>query len=230
MRSRARKEASAQEVRGYYKQFAEAKDLEYKSSVDNEVFDLIDMRKATPRNYVTGRWVLSIRTDEQGNFLKAKARWVLRGFQDKQKEYLQTDSPGSTRPGFRMSCQMAAKHGWDLFHLDLRTAFLQGQSFYMNSDVVCQLPPEAGHPPYIAARLKKPAYDMNDDPRRWWNILDKALCSYGKVPTRADRHCHVLYSTQTRERTWNQNSSTQWHDTNNISIEPRVRDRSRCCI
>ena len=27
---------------------------------------------------------------------------------------------------------------------------------------------------------------MNDAPRRWWNILDKALCSYGMVPTRAD--------------------------------------------
>ena len=38
MRSRARKEASAQEVRGYYKHFAEAKLLEYKSFVDNEVF------------------------------------------------------------------------------------------------------------------------------------------------------------------------------------------------
>ena len=31
MRSRARTEASAQEVRGYYKQFAEAKHLEYRS-------------------------------------------------------------------------------------------------------------------------------------------------------------------------------------------------------
>ena len=39
MRSRARKEASAQEVRGYCKQFAEAKHLEYRSWVDNEVFD-----------------------------------------------------------------------------------------------------------------------------------------------------------------------------------------------
>ena len=77
MRSRARKEASAQEVRGYYKQFAEAKHLEYKSWVDNEVFDLIDMRKVKTKNYVPRRWVLTIKTDKQGNFLKAKARWVL---------------------------------------------------------------------------------------------------------------------------------------------------------
>ena len=49
---------------------------------------------------------------------------------------------------------MAANKGWNLFHLDLKTAFLQGQSCDVNRDVVCQLPPEAGHPPSIAARLK----------------------------------------------------------------------------
>ena len=81
--------------------------------------------------------------------------------------------------------------------MDLKTAFLQRQSYCVNRDVVCQLPPEGGHPAYIAARLKKPAYDMNDAPRRWWNGLDKALRSYGMIPTRAHRFCDVLYSTQT---------------------------------
>ena len=48
-KSRARKEASAQQVRGYYKQFAEAKHQEYKSWVDNEVFDLVDLRSQTEK-------------------------------------------------------------------------------------------------------------------------------------------------------------------------------------
>ena len=85
-RSRARKEASAQEVRGYHKQIAEAKHLEWKSWIDNEVFDLVYMRKFKPKSYVTGRLVLTIKTDKRGNFLRAKARWVLLGFQDKQKK------------------------------------------------------------------------------------------------------------------------------------------------
>ena len=55
------------------------------------------MRKVKPKNYVTGRWVLTINTNTQGNFLKAEARWVLRGFQDKHKDCQQTDSPASTR-------------------------------------------------------------------------------------------------------------------------------------
>ena len=55
---------------------AEAKHLEWKSWIDNEVFDLVDLRKVKPKNYVTGRGVLTIKTDKQGNFLGAKARWV----------------------------------------------------------------------------------------------------------------------------------------------------------
>ena len=82
----------------------------------------------------------------------------------------------------------------------------------MNRDVVCHLLPEAGQPLYIAARLKKVAHVVNDAHRRWWNILDKALCGCGKVPTRADRCCFVLYSTQSRERTRNQNNLTHFHD------------------
>ena len=106
----------------------------------------------------------------------------------RQKEYHQKDSTGSTRPGIQLSCRVAASHSWNIFHSDLKTAFLQGQSDGVHRDVVCKLPPEANHPSYIAARLKKRAYGMNDAPRRWWNILDKALCSY------------VLYSTVDRSR------------------------------
>ena len=180
-------------------QFAGAKHLEWKSWIDNEVFDLVDLRKFKPNNHVTGRLVLTIKTDKQGNFFRTKARWVLRGFQDKQKDKMQTVSPAPTRPGFRMSCQMAASQSWDLFHIDLKTAFLQGQSNDVNRDVVRELP-EAGHPPYIAARLKKPACGMNDAPKRWWNILDKALRSYGMVPTQVHRCCSVLYSVQSRKQ------------------------------
>ena len=33
----------------------------------------------------------------------------------------------------------------------------------------------------------------------------------------------MLNSTQSRERTWKENNSTQWHDTSNILVKPRVR-------
>ena len=35
--------------------------------------------------------------------------------------------------------------------------------------------------------FKKPGYRLNDAPRRWWQIIDKAVLDCGLVPTRADR-------------------------------------------
>ena len=190
---KGRKEATATDLRQYSKQFLEAKLKEYQSWKDNEVFELVDTRKIKVKNFITGRWVLTIKRHPDGTFDKCKARWVLRGFLDRQKEELQTDSPTATRPGFRLTCQLAANRGWDVSHIDLKTAFLQGESYDELRNVVCQLPPEAGLPTWMAARLVKPAYGLNDAPRKWWNVIDKALTSYGMIPTRADRCCYVLY-------------------------------------
>ena len=189
-----RKEASQQEQRELVKQFLDAKKAECQSWLDNDVYDLVDMRKLQVKNFVSGRWVLTVKRDKDGNFLKCKARWVLRGFEDRQKNTQQTDSPAASRSGFRCVSQLAANKRWDLYHMDLKTAFLQGEAYDTTRDVICQIPKEAGHPPYIGARLKRPAYGLNDAPRRWWNVVDKALLSYGLVPTRADRCTYVLYS------------------------------------
>ena len=51
-----------------------------------KLFDLVDMRKTRVRNFVAARWVCTVKKDKDGNFQKCKARWVLKGFQDKQKK------------------------------------------------------------------------------------------------------------------------------------------------
>ena len=107
---------------------------------------------------------------------------------------LQIDSPTSTRPGFRLQCQAAVNNNHDIGHIDLKTAFLQGDTFDSHRNVICQLPLEDNQPTYMAARLKRAAYGLNDAPRLWWNHLDKSLRSYGLVPTQADRCCYVLYA------------------------------------
>ena len=115
-----------------------------------------------------------MKVDKNGFFSKFKARWVCRGFQDKFAWDQQTDSPTATRYGFRLVAQCAANHYWDLFHLDLKTAFLQGEHYNLSSrSVVVQLPPDIGLP--------------------WWNRLDKFLRSVGLEPTRADRCTYVAY-------------------------------------
>ena len=53
-----------------------------------------------------------------------------------------------------------------------------------------------GQPWYMVARMKKPAYGLNDAPRRWLNIVDKELRSCECVPTRGDRWTYVFYFKQ----------------------------------
>ena len=221
----ARKEASSTELRGFQLQFIDAKKAECKSWHDNEVFELVDMRKHKPKNYVTGRWVLTVKREQDGSFQKCKARWVLRGFQDRQKWDQQTDSPTATRPAFRLGCQHLVNQGWNTLHIDLKTAFLQGEDYDSLREVVCQLPPEMGYPPYIGAYLKKPAYGMNDAPRRWWNRIDKSLHDYGMVPARADRCCYLMYgpkvSSGTRPYSHRQptHEAKQSHDLKKMALD-----------
>ena len=129
-----------------------------------------------------------------GQFKKFKARWVCRGFQDAQKYDLQTDSPTATRYGFRVASQHAASMYWDLLHLDLKTAFLQGETYDLDRRVIhVQLPTDIGLPPYLVGLCTRSVYGLADAPRRWWNRLDKFLISLGIQPTRADRCTYVCY-------------------------------------
>ena len=135
-----------------------------------------DKRRHKIDNYVTGRWVLTIKVDKDGQFKKFKARWLCRGFQDAQKYDLQTDSPTATRYGFRVACQHAASMYWDLLHLDLKTAFLQGETYDLDRRVIhVQLPTDMGLPPYLVGLCTRSVYGLADAPRRWWNRLDKFL-------------------------------------------------------
>ena len=181
--------------RKYAKEIRAAKLEEFKSYLDNDAIRLTDRRRLNRDvNFLTGRWVLTVKVDKNGYFSKFKARWVCRGFQDKFAWDQQTDSPTATRYGFRLVAQCAANQIWDLFHLDLKTAFLQGEHYNLSSRmVVVQLPQDIGLPTWMVGLCLRPAYGLNDAPRRWWNRLDKFLRSVGMEPTRADRCTYVAY-------------------------------------
>ena len=112
-----RKEATATKIRDYQKQFLEARMLSANPGLKMKCY------------WVTGRWVLTLKQDKDGKFLKTKARWVLRGFQDKQKNDQQTDSPAASRSGFCLAIQAGASKGWNICHMDLKTVIRIVTSF-----------------------------------------------------------------------------------------------------
>ena len=168
---KAESDITQEVLRKYAKEIKQAKFEEFRSFLDFTAMTFRDKRRHKIDNYVTGRWVLTIKVDKDGQFKKFKARWVCRGFQDAQKYDLQTCSPTATRYGF-----LVASMYWDLLHLDLKTAFLQGETYDLDRRVIhVQLPTDIGLPPYLVGLCTRSVYGLADAPRLWWNRLDKFL-------------------------------------------------------
>ena len=145
----------------YAQQIKQAKLEEFRSFLDFTAMKFLDRRKHKIENFVTGRWVLTIKTDKDGQFKKFKARWVCRGFQDAQKWDLQTDSPTATRYGFRVASQHAASSFWDILHIDLKNAFLQGETYDLERRVIhAQLPSDIGLPSYLVGLCTRSVYGL----------------------------------------------------------------------
>ena len=93
-----------------------------------------------------------------------------------------------------MASQHAAPMYWDLLHLDLKTAFLQGETYDLDRRVIhVQVPTDIGLPPYLVGLCTRSVYGLADAPHRCWNRLGKFLISPGFQPTRADRCTYVCY-------------------------------------
>lgn len=96
--------------------------------------------------------------------------------------------------------------------MNLKTAFLQGESFDETRELLCQIAPEYDYPPYMGAGMKKPSFGLNDAPRWRWQVVDRALLSYELVPTIADRCTYILYdkhSTKKSQYRYNGPTSTE---------------------
>ena len=85
------------------------------------------MRRLKIKNFVAGRWVRTIKKDQDGNFLTCKTRWALKGFQDRQKDTQQTDSPAANRSGFR--CTVCRELPLGSVSHGLEDSLLQGEAY-----------------------------------------------------------------------------------------------------
>ena len=96
---------------------------------------------------------------------------------DAQKWDLQTDSPTATRYVSR-SMSACSLFFWDLLHIDLKTAFLQGELYDLERRVIhVQLPTDIGLPPYLVGIVHPSVYGLSDAPRRC-GIDSTSFCTH----------------------------------------------------
>ncbi|KAJ9535448.1 hypothetical protein OSB04_un001427, partial [Centaurea solstitialis] len=150
---------------------------EMKSMKDNDVWDLVELPKDTkPIGY---KWIFKTKKDSNGNIERYKARLVAKGFTQKEGiDYKETFSPVSPKDSFRTIMALVAHYDLELHHMDVKTAFLNGnidETIYMTQPENFAL----GDSKSMVCRLKKSIYGLKQASRQWYLKFHQVITSFG---------------------------------------------------
>ena len=180
-------EGKKKELESFFKncvwQFAEAVDQKKKSRI------------------ITARWVLTWKTGSDDSPV-AKARLVLRGFQDPDLFTLDKASPTAARLGKMTLLALAAVLNWTILCGDVKAAFLSGVEF--DREILVQLPKDCGpllgcggNNPVLMKMLKS-AYGLADATLLWFREATRRLQALGWTPQLLDKCTFGYYNPKTK--------------------------------
>ena len=86
-----------------------------------------EYKSRTGLDPIPSRWVEVFKIKQGRRIIRI--RLVLKGFAEKNQQTLQTTSPTSTRIGHRLIYSKAAQEGWDIWSIDVSSAFVRGFTF-----------------------------------------------------------------------------------------------------
>lgn len=72
-------------------------------------------------------WIFKLKKDNKGNIIKYKARLVVKGYAQKQGvDFDEVFAPVARLETVRLLLALAAHEGWEVHHMDVKSAFLNG--------------------------------------------------------------------------------------------------------
>jgi hypothetical protein len=103
-----------------------AMDAEIQAIEKNNTWELVALPKGMKKIGV--KWVFKTKLNEKGEVDKHKARLVVKGYAQRQGiDYSEVFSPVARWDTIRMLLSLAALRGWEVFQLDVKSAFLHGE-------------------------------------------------------------------------------------------------------
>ncbi|KAL4342059.1 hypothetical protein GQ457_08G024400 [Hibiscus cannabinus] len=125
------------------------------------------------------KWVCRTKFNPDGIAFKNKARLVIKGYaQIGGVNYGDTFAPVARLDTIKLLIAIAGQLGWNVFHLDVKSAFLNGE---LEEDIyICQpegfVVPGKEHQVY---KLKRALYGLKQAPRAWYYRIDSYLQKLG---------------------------------------------------
>ncbi|KAI0991283.1 hypothetical protein K3495_g16904, partial [Podosphaera aphanis] len=110
------------------------KNSEWQKAMKAEIDELVCQNTweltELPKNKVPlrGRWVYKLKTDLNGEIIKYKARWVVKGFnQVPGADYSETFSSTCRPESYRIIFMLAIHNNWSLNQYDVKNAFIHAK-------------------------------------------------------------------------------------------------------
>ena len=154
-----------------------AMETEIESIEKNDTWTLTEL--PSNQKVIGLKWIFKLKRDAAGNVIKHKARLVAKGYaQEHGIDYDEVYAPVTRLETVRLLLALAAKRGWQVHHLDVKTAFLNGD---IEEDVYVAQPIgfEKNGKEHLVYKLKKALYGLRQAPRAWYAKLNQSLEKIG---------------------------------------------------
>lgn len=153
-------------------------------------WDLVDL--PPNKTAIDCKWVYKIKTRSDGSVERYKARVVAKGYhQEYGIDYEETFAPVARLTTVRSLLAIAAAKRWQLFQMDVKNAFLNGN---LQEEVYMRPPPGYDHPPNKVCRLRKALYGLKQAPRAWFAKFSSTIHRFG---FRSSPYDHALFIRRT---------------------------------
>lgn len=155
----------------------EAMNTEITAIEQNKTWQLTDLPK--DHKAIDLKWVFKLKRGINGNDIKHKARLVAKGYVQKHGiDYNEVFAPVARLETVRLLLALAAKNEWEVHHLDVKSAFLNG---VLLEEVYVSQPKgyvKEGQEQKVY-KLFKALYGLRQAPRAWYSQLNKCLLRLG---------------------------------------------------
>lgn len=129
--------------------------------------------KPIGKNVVGTKWIYKVKYYADGIVEKYKARLVAKGYaQEKGIDYEEAFSLVAKMTTIRSVISLAANYGWPVFHMNVKSAFLNGD---LKEEVYVQQSQgfEVQRQKHKVCKLQKALYGIKQAPRAWYHKIHK---------------------------------------------------------